>query len=112
MSEIEELQHEQAIGRIRAAALRTGGYSRSVLHSDLVETVLELDNLATSLQARDRELAVYKAWAEALNFEGLHKYQHSREDHHVRPDPGGSILDWAAAEMLALRALLTQGGGR
>ena len=40
-----------AIARLRKAALRTGGYSRSVLHEDLCAAVAHLDALERALRA-------------------------------------------------------------
>ena len=46
------------IDRIRAAAKRTGGYSRSVLHSDLVAVVDMLDRLSALLACAATGLAI------------------------------------------------------
>ena len=53
---------------------------------------------------RDEAREVIKAFRTAL----LHKYQHTHEYHCVRPKLGGSIIEWAAAELAAMRAKLEE----
>lgn len=38
----------------------------------------------------------------------LHDYQHAHDEHCVKPKPGGSIIEWAAAELAAMRAKLEE----
>lgn len=99
---------EDALRAMEEAAHRQGGrpYADYELEEDIHPA--RIIALIAAYREQGRELDTYKMWADALNFDGLHKYQHSREDHCVRADPGGSILDWAVAELSALRKALTE----
>lgn len=70
----------------------------------------DAERLERIVRERDDEVRRLRELVRMLNFEVLHKYQHEFSDHLVRPIGGGSLLDWAVAELRAQRAKI--GGPR
>ena len=61
----------EALGRIQAAAKRTGGYSRSVLADDLREVVARVAKLEAALKEIGREQSAKTATVAADKFQSI-----------------------------------------